>query len=278
MQNKDKDYNIKVDKNEGTWVNRVLIFTPTRGRVRMEWVQARFGQMIPTNWSHVELIQWMSSYMPMEYQLADAQNLMAKLVVEHDYEYVLYIEDDNLPPPDGFIKMNNYIREGKVPVVSGIYFTKGYPSEPLIYRGRGNSFFKDWKIGDKVWCDGLPFGFRLEHAGMIKAAWEESPEYRVGDQVTRRVFESPTLQYYDPEKGGVSSTQGTTDLAWCTRIMRDKLLEKAGFPEIQKKEFPFLCDTSIFVHHIDDSGVKHPDQQSLQPYLPNNKEEDGKRP
>lgn len=242
------------------WTKRVLVFTPTTGTVRMEWVSARYGQIVPTNWSHVELIQWLSSYVPIGYQLADAQNLMAKTVVEHDYDWVLYIEHDNIVPKDLFIRMNEYMRNADIPVVSGLYFTKGYPCEPLLYRGRGTSYYTDWKIGDKVWVDGIPFGCRLEHAGLIKEAWKISPEYNVGNETTRRVFQQPTHQWYDPQKGGVATRIGTTDLEWCTRIINDKLLEKAGFPEIQKKEFPFLVDTNIFVEHIDNNGVKFPTQ------------------
>ena len=251
---------IKVDKNNDprNWAKRVLIFTPSRGSVRMEWVQARYGQITPCNWSMVELRQTVSDYIPIEYQLADAQNLMAKIVIRDDYDWIIYIEDDNVIPPDFLIKMNQYMLKATEPVVSGVYFTKSVPPEPLIYRGRGNSYFTDWKMGDKVRCDGIPFGARLEHASLIKEAWKTSPEYVIGNEVTRRVFEQPTDRWYDEEKGGFAGRTGTTDLAWCTRIMEEGLLKKIGYPNLQKKKYPFLCDTSIFVKHIDPSGRMWP--------------------
>ena len=245
-------------KNDGVWQNRVLVFTPTTGLVRAEWVRARYGQVIPTNWSMVDMVQYLSSYMPIMYQLADAQNLMAKKVVEEDYQWVIYVEHDNVLPPDGFWKFNEYINENKIPVVSGLYFTKSEPAEPILYRGRGNSFYKDWKLGDKVWVDGIPFGFRLENAKLIKEAWKTSPEYWVGNVLTRRVFESPSRVWWNEERQGFMSKVGTSDLAWCTRIMEEKLLEKAGFPEIQKLKYPFLVDTNIFVGHIDQDGRQYP--------------------
>ena len=55
-----------LDKNPGRWTNRILIGTPMTGLVRSEWVQARFGQIIPTNWSHIEIIQWMASRIPLQ--------------------------------------------------------------------------------------------------------------------------------------------------------------------------------------------------------------------
>ncbi len=257
-------------KNDAKWNNRVIIFTPTRGLVRHEWVQARFGQIIPTNWSMVELLQFCSPYCPLEYQLADAQNLLAKKVVEDDYDWIIYIEDDNVIPFDTIVRFNRYMNEGKIPVVSGIYFTKSDPGEPLIYRGQGNSYFKDWKFGDLVWADGIPFGCRLESAKLIKEAWKTSPEYTVNGVVTRRVFEQPNRVFFDHEKGGYAATGGTTDLAWCKRIIQEDLLTKAGFPEIAKMPFPFLVDTNIFVKHIDQNGRQYPLQVPKE-FLPDDK-------
>lgn len=244
--------------NGDEWNKRLLIFTPSRGLLRHEWVQARYGQIIPCNWSLVEYIQFISPYVPIGYQLADAQNLMAKKVVEEDYEWILYIEDDNVIPPDLFIRVNEYIQSAKVPVVSGLYFTKSHPAEPLVYRGLGNSYYADWKLGDLVWADGIPFGCRLEHAGLVKEAWKNSPEYIVGNETTRRVFEQPNRIWLDPETGNTASSTGTTDLAWCRRIMTEKLFGKAGFPEYDDMKYPFLVDTNIFVRHIDQNGRMYP--------------------
>ena len=250
---------VGIQKNENPdWNNRVLVFTPTTGTVRMEWVNARYGQIIPTNWSHIQMQQFLSPYVPVCYQLADAQNLMAKKVVEEDIQWVIYIEHDNIVPDDLFVKLNRYINEAKYPVVSGLYYTKADPAEPILYRGRGNSYYRDWKHGDMVMVDGIPFGCRLEDAKLIKEAWKISPEYMVGGEKTRRVFETPERVWFDEEKGGYASKVGTSDLAWCTRIIEDKLLEKAGYPEFQKMKYPFLVDTSIFVRHIDQQGRMYP--------------------
>jgi len=238
--------------------NRILIFTPTRGLVRMEWVCARYGQIIPTNWSHTEMLQPMSSFVASEYLLPDAENLMAKAVVEGDYEWCISLEDDNIIPPDAFLRMNEYMIEKKVPIVSGIYFTKGNFPEPIIYRGRGTGSFQDWKLGEKVWVDGIPFGFTLMHGSIIKALWNESPEYMVDGQKTRRVFALPNSFAFDPQSEEFAKHVGTTDLAWCSRLMEDNIFEKAGWPEYQKMQYPFLVDTNIVVGHIDQQGRVHP--------------------
>lgn len=266
----DSIVGIDQNPNAADWNSRVLIFTPTTGNVRMEWVNARYGQIIPTNWSFIQLQQFLSPYVPIEYQLADAQNLMAKKVVEEDVKYVIFIEHDNIVPQDLFVKFNEYINERKFPIVSGLYFTKSEPTEPVMYRGRGNSYYGDWKLGDKVMVDGIPFGCRLEDAAFIKEAWKNSPEYMVGGVLTRRVFEQPGKIWYDPKKGGMASKCGTTDLAWCNRIMEERLFEKCGWSEYQDKKYPFLVDTNIFVRHIDANGNVFP-KRIPEKYLPDSK-------
>ena len=243
--------------------NRLLIGVPTIGNVRMEWVRARYGQTIPCNFSMMEIQQTLNSYMPLGYQIVDAENLIAKAVVQGGYEWLLSWEDDNVPPLNALVKINEYMLRGDIPIVSGLYFTKSVPPEPLLYRGGGTSYYADWKMGDKVWVSGIPFGFTLIHGSIIKALWDNSPEYAVGgtNEITRRVFNIPSEAFIDPVTGVVSTLTGTSDLAWCRRMKDDKIYEKAGWPENQKKEFPLLVDTTIFLGHIDrNDGTNYPRQ------------------
>jgi hypothetical protein len=131
--------NTTIIKNSGKFRNRLVVGIPTTGNIRMEWAAARWGAIIPCNWSAVTIMQFMSSYIPFEYQVADAYNLIAKVVVEQNAEWLLTIESDNIIPLDGFVKMNEYMIDSKVPVVSSLYFTKSDPPEPLLYRGLLNN-------------------------------------------------------------------------------------------------------------------------------------------
>jgi len=248
----------QIIKNTGTWKHRLIVGTPVTGLVRVEWVQARYSQTLPTNWSLIEIVQWMSSVMPLQYQVSDAQNLIVKSAIEHDAEWILFVEHDNVLPPNTFLKLNDYMRDKKVPVVSGLYFTKSVPPEPMIYRDMGWSYYQDWKMGDKVWCRGVPTGCLLIHMSILRSMWNYSAEYKLGDIVTRRVFEEPARVYYDPEKNSYMAESGTSDLAWCKRVVDGKYFEKAGWKTYQDKRFPFLVDTSLFVRHIDDQGRQWP--------------------
>lgn len=251
--------NVMVKGSPG-YMNRVLVATPAgTGSVRMEWVLARYGQVIPMNWSMVQYTQFMNSFVTYQYALPDAQNLIVQEAVKGDFEWLILLEDDNVLPPDAFFRWNKYMQERKVPVVSGLYFSKSQPSEPLIFRGRGTSVHWDWKFGDKVWCDGVPTGSLLIHMSLMKVLYNESPEYLVGGTTpARRIYDIPQ-QMWISEDGNFNSLVGTTDLNWCTRVMKENIFEKAGWPEYKNKKNPFLVDTSIFVKHIDrNTGEQFP--------------------
>lgn len=259
-----------VIKNSGDpgYVNRVLVATPVTGLVRIEWVQARYGQIIPVNWSQVMMNQFMDSYMPLQYEVADAQNIIVKEAIERDFVWLILVEQDNVLPPNAFLMFNEYMREAKVPIVSGLYYTRSIPSEPLIFRGRGLSYYTDWKLGDVVHCDGVPTGVLLIHVGVLKEMWKDSPEYMAKNVLTRRIFDSPRALWYDPETGYQNSKQGTSDLEWCARVIEGDYLRKAGWGDfvdsLPDKRYQMLLDTRLFVGHIDQSGAVYP--PGYQPY------------
>lgn len=253
---------IITDSGNNSYINRVLVGVPCTGLVRVEWYQARVGQMIPMNWSQVEVVQFMNSYMPLRYQVADAQNLIVRRAIELDFEWLLLWEHDVCPPPDALSILNRHMRNENVPVVSGLYYSRSRPSEPLIFRGRGTSVHTDFKQGDLVWCDGVPTGFLLIHMGLIRAMWDESEEYVLntpgGPATVRRVFNTPRDLWRDPETGWVNTTSGTSDLDWCTKVIDGGYFKKAGWDRFQDMRYPFLVDTNISCVHINPDGERFP--------------------
>lgn len=239
--------------------HRVMVGIPMTGLLRSEWVIARYsGQVIPCNWSHADHIQWIDQWSPLNYLVADARNLIATNFVESDYEWLFFIDHDVILPPATILKFNQRMLDKKVPVWSGLYFAKGVPAEPLLYRGRGNSYFADWYLGDEVWVDGIPMGCTVIHKSIMKVVYDLSEWYNVGPHRVKAIFETPAKTFYDAETGNYFNATGTEDLAWCNRVMDEDVFAKAGWPEYQKKEFPFLVDTSVFCKHIDWDGNQYP--------------------
>jgi len=247
--------------------NRLLIGTPTLGLVRFEWSAARWGQVIPCNWSvgflpvSVPAKTYVESCGVVNCLVADAQNVICKEVVDKNYDWLFLHEDDVMLPSDCYLWLNEYIRSAKYPVVSGLYYCKGTPSEPVLYRGRGNSYYGKWKLGQKVWVDGVPTGCLLIHGDIIRKMWKDSPQYTITfpglTRKVRRVFESPRKVWHDPESGYQNSNIGTSDLNWCDKVIMGGYLRY--YPSVSEKKYPFLVDTKMFCKHIDlNSGIAYP--------------------
>ena len=252
-------YTIKLeDSGDPNYLHRLMVGTPTTGLVRVEWVMARYGQIIPMNWSKVEMFEFLSGYMPLRYTVDDAQNLIVGEALKAKMEWLLLLEHDVILPPDAFVRLNKYMRDKTVPVVSGLYYYRSRPSEPLIFRGRGTGAFLDFELGDEVWCDGVPTGCLLIHSSILQTMWDESEEYQVGNRTARRVFHSPRDIWIDPETDSQMMLTGTSDLAWCARIIQEDVFTKAGWSDYREKQYPFLVDTNIFCKHIDMDGTQYP--------------------
>ena len=239
--------------------NRLMIGTPVTGLVRVEWVRARYNQVIPCNWSFSEPDVRLNESMPLGFAVAEGRNLVVDDALKHKFEWLLFIDHDVILPPDCFLKMNEYMREAKYPVVCGLYYAKAQPPEPLLYRGRGNSFVQGFKPGDKVWVDGIPMGCTLIHMKVMELMARDAEWYDVSPgRRVKKIFDTPFGQRTDPEQMKHETYGGTEDLAWCNRVIEGDYLKKAGWPEIQRKKYPFLVDTSMFCRHITQDGQAYP--------------------
>lgn len=247
-------YNSELLKNNYDNKYKIFIGTPTLGNIRIEWAMARFGQVIPCNFG------MKTGFVPLGFSVADAQNLIVRKFMEENCDWLFIIEDDNVIPHDCFMRINEYMRKQEVPIVSGLYFTKSSPAEPMVYRGRGNSFYDQWKVGDKVWVDAIPTGCILIHKSIIEYLWNNSPEYKVHDQITRRVFYTPEVSWFDSAKG-VNNAVGTSDMEFCARIIIEDVFSKTGWKKFSEMQYPFLIDTNIAVGHIAPNGAMFPSVQ-----------------
>ena len=249
---KQQKINISQNTSRRPIRNRLLIGTPTLGIVRMEWATTRFGQVIPCNWTSANASIGYSHEIPMGYLVADAQNLLVQAALRDNFEWLFLHEDDVILPADCYLRLNEYMKKGDIPVVSGLYYLKHSPPEPLVYRGRGNSCYDKFKFGDLVWADGVPTGALLINTALLKIMADESPEYTTGNNLKcKKVFETPAKVWYDPETSTCRAASGTSDLYWCDRVMNENVLARAGWPKIAKKKYPFLVDTNIACRHID---------------------------
>lgn len=235
-------------------MRRLLWASPSLGVIRMEWHNAIASLIMPCNWSSARVT-------PLNFAIADAQNLVVKELIEGQWEWLWLLEDDTCPPPHTLISFEEHIRKREAPIVSGLYHLKNGRQEPLVYRGRGNGAYwpgpKTWKYGDLVWADGVPTGCLLIHRSILEVQWREAEWYVLvnnGERVrVKRVFETPRDYWIDPGTGQYQMRVGTSDLHWCDSILRNNTLHKAGWKALAKRKHPFLVDTRIVCGHVDRS-------------------------
>ena len=255
---------------------RLLIGIPMTGLIRAEWALCRWGQVIPTNWSAADMIRYLDQYSPIRFTVADARNLIANAVIDQNFEWLWFIDHDVVLPPLTTVMLNEYIIHKTHPIVAGLYFTRSVPASPLVYRGHGTGHYADWKFGDVVECDGHGMGCTLIHNSILREMAKISEEYTVEGMKVKKIFTTPQRIFYDPEKNAFALAQGTEDLEFLDRVIKNDILTKAGWKKLAKKQYPFIVDTNIFCRHIDPTGKQYPINGEERDYAPKVKKTRGK--
>lgn len=138
----------------------VLVATPTLEPRPLSW-----AWMDAVNSLQFPLGASVSKYRVHGKDVAEARNEIVSMALGMGADYILFIGDDNLPPPNLFDLLHRH-REH---LVTGVYWTKQYPSTPYLWDGLLKGPWVDWKYGefcqvDFAGCDAL-----LAHTDVFKA-------------------------------------------------------------------------------------------------------------
>lgn len=208
-----------------------VIVTPTRGGLCLapRVVQSWAGLMTPMNQRVYNRIWVEGDEVGVAYSRAVAE-ILANPGFK-GWRYMLTIEDDVMPPPDGLLKLYEAIEGGvdgqKYDAVGGLYWTKGPGGQPMIYGDPNAMPLNFVPRGDMVGAEtvvpaaGLGMGFNLFRLSMFKDKELPQPLFQ-------------TKQQYTPGVGAMAYTQ---DL-W--------FYQKAG-----ALGYRFACDTRVKCGHYD---------------------------
>jgi len=205
VQNSDlKQANARLSKSKSYRDLSTVIVTPTRGGRSLcpRFVANLSGLMRPMN-QQVYGPVFMSGM-----EVGQAFNSAVEMILGNPqlskFKYMLTVEDDNLPPPDGLLKLYESIDE--YDVVGGLYWTKGECGQPMIYGNPASSplnFVPQAVVSNSVQkCNGTGMGFtlfRMEIFKRLPAPWFE------------------TKQSWDPNSGSKCYTQ---DLWFYEKLIR----------------------------------------------------------
>lgn len=200
-----------------------IIICPTRGMIPDRVVQSWMGLIRPMNQKVIGPIFFRG------YEVGHAYNMAIEFILNNPqlstWKYILTIEEDNLPPPDGLLKLYENIEE--YDCIGGLYWTKGEGGQPMIYGDPSVeplNFIPQVPKADTIQeANGLGMGFNLWKVDMFKDERLRKPWF-------------VTLQDYSPESGSRTYTQ---DLYF--------------YENARKLGYKFACDTRVKVGHLDPS-------------------------
>jgi len=215
---------IRVDKSKMYKDLSTIIICPTRGTFPTRVVQSWMKLQKPMNHSVAGPI--FAEAMKVDH----AYNTLIEYILGNEhlnkYKYILTIEEDNLPPPDGLLKL--YESMDEYDVVGGLYWAKGDKGFPMIFGDPNDekvSFAPQKPVANTVQpARGLGMGFNLFKLDMFREI--EGPWFK-------------TEQGKDEYGNVVAKTQD---------IYFYKLAGEQGFK--------FACDNKILVGHYDSKTDK----------------------
>lgn len=197
-----------------------ICIIPTRGQIPAKVVQNWWGLMPPMNQKFIRMFM-IGMEVGVAYSAAIEQILAHPILSQ--WKYILTLEEDNMPPPDGLIKL--YDHHDKFDVIGGLYWTKGEQGQPMIYgdpKEKDLNFIPQVPLSDTIQeCNGLGMGFTLFKMDVFKDPKLPRPFFK-------------TQQEYFPGQGVKSYTQ---DLYF--------------FENIKKLNYKVACDTRVKVGHYD---------------------------
>lgn len=197
--------------------------SPTRADIKPRVVSAWLGLIRPMNQPFIGPLFFEGDEVAVAYQKGFDMILGNPELSK--WKYILTVEQDNLPPQDGLLKLYGSIEKG-YDCVAGLYWTKGEAGQPMIY-GDPNVMPRNFvpqvpKVDTLQHCNGLGMGFNLWKIESLKNKLKDLPK--------------PWFKTIQQK-----NQQFTQDL-WF-------------FNEASKFGFKVACDTSCKVGHLDDNGI-----------------------
>ena len=220
FHNKDLDTAAsRLEKSKSYQDLSTIIICPTRGKISAKVVQSWMGLMKPMNQKVI------GPLFAIGMEVGEAYNNMIQMILDNPelstWKYILTIEEDNMPPPDGLLKL--YEDMDKYDVAGGLYWTKGVEGQPMIYgdpKVMPKNFIPQMPVPDSLQhTNGMGMGFHLFKLDIFKKM--PKPWFK-------------TMQEFVPGQGFKGYSQ---DLYF--------------YEEAAKYGFKFACDTRVRVGHLD---------------------------
>lgn len=205
-----------------TWKKqRIIVLIPSAAMIPAKVALSHWNLMFPPN-------QAVYRMLCLGMEVGDAYSEGIEAALAHpdlsQWEYLLTVEHDNVPPPDGVLKLIAQMdAHPEYDCIGGLYWTKGEGGVPQIWGDPADPVlnFRPMppKTGELVECCGTGMGFNLWRMSMFKDAKLPRPLFRT--------------------KSSAEEGMGTQDLSFWT--------------EARKHGYRCAVDCGVLVGHYDHS-------------------------
>jgi hypothetical protein len=155
----------------GTWKKqRVVVLIPSSNTIAAKVALSHWNLIFPPN-------QGVYRMLCLGMEVGDAYSTAIEQILAHpelrEWEYLLTLEHDNIPPPDGVLKLIKDMEEHpEFSCIGGLYWTKGEGGVPQIWGDPKDpvlNFRPQPPVpGALVECNGTGMGFNLWRLSMFK--------------------------------------------------------------------------------------------------------------
>ena len=155
----------------GSWKKqRIVVLIPSAKMMPAQVALSHWNLIFPPN-------QPIHRMLAMGMEVGEAYSLSIEAILGHpelsQWEYLLTIESDNIPPQDGILKLLRRMEQHpELSCIGGLYWTKGEGGVPQIWGDPTdtvpNSRPQVPKAGELVECTGTGMGFNLWRLAMFK--------------------------------------------------------------------------------------------------------------
>jgi predicted SAM-dependent methyltransferase len=141
----------------------VVVGIPSFGMVSTYFAQARQAMGFPLVSSSID------KYV-LNKPIAEARNEIVEFALSQGANYIYWLDDDVIAPPDSFLRL---FRHGK-DIINGVYWSKSNPPMPLLFRGNLQGPYYNWHAGDLIEIDAAGNGLTLVKTDVYRKISKET--------------------------------------------------------------------------------------------------------
>lgn len=134
-----------------------------------------------------------------------ARQIMTKRAIVMGAKYIVYWDDDIIPPSDAVYRLYNFMEKNpQVGITAAVCTTRQSPVEPVVYAAHGDGAYWDFECGpdaipEQIFASGG--GFTMARVSAIVDVIEKLKAENGGQEVPIWADERVLMDYEDKEKG-----------------------------------------------------------------------------